>query len=75
MDWCAAKTLLEMKCAALLKRLKTTGIDSRYKSIPNMVVHVSWISSQIVGDAINILSKNMNNLKHLWWCVRIILST
>jgi hypothetical protein len=27
MDWCAAKILLEMKCATLLKRLKTTVLD------------------------------------------------
>jgi hypothetical protein len=29
MDWCAAKILLEMKYAALLKRLKTTALDPR----------------------------------------------
>jgi hypothetical protein len=38
MDRCAAKILLEIKCAALLKRLKTTDLYSYYYNI----VSVAW---------------------------------
>jgi hypothetical protein len=36
MDWCAAKTLLEMKSAALLKKLKTTAVEQYFIFLKNI---------------------------------------